>query len=260
MTGFIGGGFMAEALIKGMTDRGMRDIIVSEPVEERRQYLERTFGVKTINDNKLLLTQASLIVLAVKPQSMAAALEGIAGSVKPEHMFVSIAAGITIGYIQERLKTSRIIRVMPNVASMVQEGMAVLALCECFPDNEVAKVRDIFMSSGRVLTMPEKKLNAVTALSGSGPAFITYFLCSMIEGGVKEGLTEDEARGLLIQTLRGTAALLDTGLSCEKLIRMVKSPGGTTEAGLGVLEEHKVRDTIIGMIAAARKRGAELAQ
>lgn len=260
MTGFIGGGAMAEALIKGMFDRGMKDIIVSEPVAERREYLERTYGVKAVDDNRKVLDAASIVVFAVKPQQIGQVLEGIAASVKPDHMFVSIAAGITIDFIRERLKTSRIIRVMPNVCSMVQEGMAVLALCECFPELEVAKVRDIFMASGRVLTMPEKKINAVTALSGSGPAFITYTLCAMIEGGVKEGLTEDEARELAIQTLRGTSALLDGGMSCEKLIKMVKSPGGTTEAGLRVLEERGTHDILVDTITAARKRAAELAK
>ena len=251
---------MAEALIKGMVGGGMKDIVVSEPVAERREYLERTFGIKAINDNRALLGQAHIIVLAVKPQHMAEVLEGIAPAVKPDHMFASIAAGITIDFIRERLKTSRIIRVMPNVASMAQEGMAVLSLCECFPELEVAKVRDIFMASGRVLTMPEKKINAVTALSGSGPAFIAYAIGAMVDGAVKEGLTEDEARDLAIQTLRGTAALLDGGLSCEKLIKMVKSPGGTTEAGLGVLDARGAHDIFVETIAAARLRAAELAK
>ncbi len=260
MTGFIGGGAMAEALIKGMFDRGMKGIIVSEPVAERREYLERTYGVKAVDDNRKVLQEARIVVFAVKPQNMAQVLEGIAESVKPDHMFASIAAGITIDFIRQRLHTSRIIRVMPNVASMAQEGMAVLALCECFPELEVARVRDIFMASGRVLTMPEKKINAVTALSGSGPAFIAYALAAMIDGGVKEGLTGDEASELAIQTLRGTAALLDSGISCEKLIKMVKSPGGTTEAGLGVLDARGAHDILADAITAARKRAAELAK
>lgn len=260
MTGFIGGGAMAEALIKGMVDSGKKEIIVSEPVEQRREYLTRTYGIKAINDNNQLLGEAHVIVLAVKPQVINDVLVAMAPSLKPDHMIVSIAAGITIDFIRQRLNTSRIVRVMPNVCSMAQQGMAVLSLCECFPELEVAKVRDIFMASGRVLTMPEKKINAVTALSGSGPAFLAYALEAMIQGAVSEGLTGDEARELAIQTMRGTAEMLDGGIACDKLIAMVKSPGGTTEAGLGVLEARGVKGSIVETIAAARARAAELAK
>jgi pyrroline-5-carboxylate reductase len=149
---------------------------------------------------------------------------------------------------------------MPNVASQVQEGMAVISLCECFSGKDVNIVKEIFMSSGRVLMLPERHLNAVTALSGSGPAFIALFLEAMIEGGVKLGLTEDDALALAVQTAAGTVRLLDEGLAPERLIEMVRSPGGTTAEGLKVFEEKGLKTTVIDALKAAAKRAEELAK
>ena len=188
MIGFIGGGNMAEALIKGMVQTGMKDIIVSEPREDRRAYLEKTYGAKTTSDNKEVVRQSAIVILAVKPQNMDDVTAEIAPFITGEKLVVSIAAGITLSYLTSRLKTSKIIRVMPNTPALVQEGMSVLSMCECIHDKEMALVRGIFMSVGKVLVLPEKYMDAVTALSGSGPAFIALFAEAMIAAGIKAGI------------------------------------------------------------------------
>jgi pyrroline-5-carboxylate reductase len=260
MTGFVGGGNMAEALIKGMALQGRRDIVVSEPREERRRHLEKAYGVRTTADNTEAVRASKVVVLAVKPQNMAEVLEDIAGSVTAEKTVVSIAAGITLDYLKQRLKTERLVRVMPNVAALAQEGMTVMSLCECFSDRDMAAVRDIFMSVGKVLVMPERHLDAVTAVSGSGPAFIALFVEAMAEAGAKMGLREDDARVLAVQTAVGTARLLEDGLPPGRLIEMVRSPGGTTAEGLRVFEERGMRALVSEALEAARRRAGELAK
>jgi pyrroline-5-carboxylate reductase len=258
MIGFIGGGNMAEALIKGMTSRGMKDIFVSEPREERRQELERSYGVKTTASNREVAEGCDIFFLAVKPQNMDAVLDEIAEAMTGGKTVVSIAAGVTLSRLEEKLGTKQLIRVMPNTPSLVQEGMSVMSLCGCFYGKEAEIVRGILMSIGRVLTLPEKLMNAVTALSGSGPAFIALFVEAMTESGERMGIGKGDAAQLAVQTLLGTAKLLDTGMSPENLRKMVTSPGGTTEAGLKAFEEGNLRGLVDGALEAARKRADEL--
>jgi pyrroline-5-carboxylate reductase len=259
MIGFIGGGNMAEALIKGMTGSGMRDVMVSEPREERGAHLAETYGVKVSGDNREVVSSSDIVILAVKPQHMAEVLDEVGDLMTGEKTVVSIAAGITLSYFEQRLETTKIIRVMPNVAAMAQEGMSVLSLCECFPDREMSVIREIFMASGRVLVLPEKYLDAVTALSGSGPAFIALFVDAMMEAAGELGLGEDEARELVLQTLAGTSALLAGGMPPGELVEMVRSPGGTTHAGLEVFESRGFRDMVGEALRAAARRSRELA-
>ncbi len=258
MIGFIGGGNMAEALIKGIRQSGVKDITVSEPREERRIYLEKTYSVKATPDNKEVVKNSNIIILAVKPQNMDEVTAGIADSVTADKIIVSIAAGVTLSYLSSRLKTSNIIRVMPNTPALVQEGISVLTLCECVADKEMVLVRDIFMSVGKVLVLPEKYMDAVTAVSGSGPAFIALFVEKMADAGVVAGLNRDNAYELAIQTLIGTAKLLETGMPPDKLREMVTSPGGTTAAGLKVFEEKGLKDIVSAAIEAATNRSKEL--
>jgi len=264
MIGFIGGGNMAEALIKGAVksqESGVRrDILVSEPSEDRRKYLQQTYVIKTTESNKEVASSCNIIILAIKPQNMAAVLDEVADLITEEKTVVSIAAGITLSFLQSKLKTKKLIRVMPNTPAIVQEGMSVMSLCECFSDKDIAIVRDIFMSVGKVLTLPEKYINAVTAVSGSGPAFVALFIEAMIDAGEKIGLSSDNASELAIQTLIGTASLLDTGMPPEKLREMVTSPGGTTAAGLKVFEEKGFKDIVYDALHAAKKRAEELAK
>ena len=249
---------MAEAMIKGLTSQGMKDILVSEPMEERREYLKKSYSIETTGSNKDLASSCRIIILAIKPQNMETVLDEIKEIVTEEQTVVSIAAGIKLDYLSSKLKTKKLIRVMPNTPALVQEGMSVMSLCECFSDNDITVVRDILMSIGRVVTLPERYMDAVTALSGSGPAFIALFIEAMIEGAETIGLNKDDARTLAVQTVLGTSKLLDTGMDPVRLREMVTSPGGTTAAGLAVFNEKKLKDTVKAAVIAARNRSEEL--
>lgn len=258
MIGFIGGGYMAEALIKGMTSHGIRDILVSEPREERRRHLEEAYRVMTKNVNKAVALSCSIIILAVKPQSIASVLNEIKEVITDEKTIVSIAAGITLSYLQSKLSTKRLVRVMPNTPAIVQAGMSVISLPECFSDSDVSAIREIFMSVGKVLFLPEKHMDAVTALSGSGPGFLALFIETMRDAGISLGLDRGNAVELAVQTLVGTAKLLETGISPEKLREMVTSPGGTTAAGLKVFNERGLSGLVGEALRAALRRAEEL--
>ncbi|MHB8880786.1 MAG: pyrroline-5-carboxylate reductase [Thermodesulfovibrionales bacterium] len=258
MTGFIGGGNMSGALIKGMSEVGMKDIMVSEPGQERRQFLERTYGVRTTASNTELVAACDIIILAVKPQIMEPVLQEIAGLVDSSKTVVSIAAGITLTYLGSRLRTDKLVRVMPNTPAIVQEGMSVISLCDCFSGKEIDTVRSIFMSVGRVLTLPERLMNAVTAVSGSGPAFVALFAEAMRDAGVALGLRQEDAAELAVQTILGTARLLDTGMAPEALRKMVTSPGGTTEAGLRTFAERDFSGLVGAALRSAQQRAEEL--
>ncbi len=258
MIGFIGGGNMAEALIRGMTSRGSRAIIVSEPETDKRERLRSAYGITVTSSNREVVDTSQVIILAVKPQMLPAVLDEIGGAVREDQTVVSIAAGVPLSYLSSRVRTRKLVRVMPNTPAIVQEGMSVLSLCECFSDRDIAIVRDIFMSVGKVLTLPEKYQNAVTALSGSGPAFIALFVEALIESGVSMGLDEDAARELAVQTTLGTARLLDNGMPPARLREMVTSPGGTTAAGLRVFGELGFRECVKSALGAALRRAEEL--
>jgi pyrroline-5-carboxylate reductase len=259
--GFIGGGNMAEALIKGIRGKGQgarEEILVSEPRQDRREYLEKTYGIKTTSSNKVVVSTCNIVILAVKPQNMEAVLNEISPAVTEEKTVVSIAAGVTLGYLSSKLRTKRLVRVMPNTPALVQKGMTVMSLCECFSDSDIAAVREIFMSIGELIVLPEKYMDAVTAVSGSGPAFIALFIEAMAGAGVKLGLNEDNALMLAVQTAVGSAKMLETGMPPSKLREMVTSPGGTTAAGLSVFHEKRLKDVVSAALTAAKKRAEEL--
>lgn len=256
--GFIGGGNMAEAMIKGMKSQGIKDIRVSEPREERRHYLQQNYGIETTVSNKEVASLCNIIILAIKPRNMETVLDEISEIVTEEKTVVSIAAGITLASLSLKLKTKKLIRVMPNTPALVQEGMTVMSLCECFSDRDISIVREIFMSIGKVITLPERYMDAVTALSGSGPAFFALFIEAMVEGGIKMGLNRADALALAIQTAMGTSKLLDTGMSPLEIREMVTSPGGTTAAGLKIFDEKGFKDTVIAAVKAATDRAKEI--
>ena len=260
MIGFIGGGNMAEALIRGLIKNGKRNIIVSDPVDERRRYLEKCYGIKTIASNIDLVNNSEIIVIAVKPQNILEVLEEIKDYVKEKHTVVSIAAGIPLNLIKNYLKTDKLIRAMPNLAAIVGESMTVLAICECLEMKIVAPVRDIFMSVGKVITLPEHYMNLVTALSGSGPGFLCYIVEQFIDVATELGFAEDIAKELIIQTFIGTAKLLDSGIPPDKIRQKVTSPGGTTEAGLRVLSSSNLREILFQTLQEATKRAQELSK
>jgi pyrroline-5-carboxylate reductase len=260
MIGFIGGGNMAEALIRGLIKNGKRNIIASDPVDERRRYLEKWYGIKTIASNIDVVNNSEIIVIAVKPQNILEVLEEIKDYVKEKHTVVSIAAGIPLNLIKNYLKTDKLIRAMPNLAAIVGESMTVLAICECLEMKIVAPVRDIFMSVGKVITLPEHYMNLVTALSGSGPGFLCYIVEQFIDLATELGFAEDIAKELIIQTFIGTAKLLDSGIPPDKIRQKVTSPGGTTEAGLRVLSSSNLREILFQTLQEATKRAQELSK
>jgi len=260
MIGFIGGGNMAEALIKGMKGSGDWDIIVSEPMADRRGFLEKTYGVMAVADNVEAVESSEIVVLAVKPQQMDEVIEGIKAAVTPDKTVVTIAAGIKLSYYENRLNTTRIVRVMPNMGALMQESMSVMSLCDCFSGREINVVKEMLMSSGRVLALPEDQMDAVTAVSGSGPAFVALFADAMVKAGVSMGLREQDAMELVVQTFIGTSRLLDGQLRPEKLIEMVRSPGGTTAEGLESFEKDGMREIVKRALKAAADRSAELAR
>lgn len=260
MIGFIGGGNMAEALIRGLIKEGKKNIIVSDVIDERRRYLENCYGVKTTPSNKEIVNSSEIIVIAVKPQNIKEVLEEIKDFVTEKHTVVSIAAGIPISLIQKYLKTDKLIRAMPNMAAIVGEAITVLALCECLEMKVVAPVRDIFMSVGKVITLPEHFMNYVTAISGSGPGFLCYIVEELINVVTEFGFSEDIARELVIQTFIGTAKLLDSGLPPDKIRYKVTSPGGTTAEGLKILSDGTLETILRKTLQAASNRAKELSQ
>jgi pyrroline-5-carboxylate reductase len=258
MIGFIGGGNMAEALIKGMTSKKMKGIIVSEPREERGAELHRLYGIKPAASNREVIASCDIIFLAVKPQNMESVLDEISGDITDEKMVVSIAAGITLSFLKAKLKTELIVRVMPNTPALVQEGMSVISLTGCDYGSKLDRLKEILLTIGKVIVLPEEQMNAVTAVSGSGPGFLAFFLEAVIEAGVKLGLNRGDSSALSVQTILGTAKLLDSGISAENLRKMVTSQGGTTAAGLKVFTDRNLTGIVAEALEAARARADEL--
>jgi len=258
MIGFIGGGKMAEALIQGIILHGARDILVSEPIDTRRNYLSQAYNITVMASNIDVARLCNIIILAVKPQDMSLVLDEIAPEITQDKTIVSIAAGITLDFFQKKLATKKIIRVMPNTPVFVQEGMSIISVDQGLSEHDLAPVLDIFMSVGKVLVLPEEHMNAMATISGCGPAFFAMFIEALTGAGVSMGLAQEQVADALVQTMVGTAKMLQSGMSPEKLREMVTSPGGMTFAGLTVFEEKKINSIVTHALQAARDRGIEL--
>lgn len=254
--GFIGAGKMAEALVKTILNNKITDNIVTSDIDNNRlSYIKKELNIKTTNSNKEVL-EADIIFLAVKPQVIDSVLDEIKETNK---LVVSIAAGITLGYLESKLKKARVVRVMPNTPCLVGEMAAGFSLGKKVEDEDVKIIEEILNSAGKAYLLEEELLDAVTALSGSGPAFIAYLLEGLIEAGIKEGLGKDIATELALQTCKGTAKLLqETGMTPKELIGMVSSPGGTTMEGMKVLKKSDITNTLNKTIEAATRRSKEL--
>jgi pyrroline-5-carboxylate reductase len=265
--GFIGGGNMAEALIKGIINACVfsdEHIMVSDILPRRLDILSEKYNIQTISDNKMLAEKADILVLSIKPQNMPEVLEEIKEiiKIKSDILIISIAAGIKTANISEVLGNIGIIRVMPNTPALIGEGASALFV------NEIAKTRStiaekIFSSVGMaVFVETEDLIDAVTAVSGSGPAY--YFLLTeeLIKAAVKLGLPWETTKKLVLQTAKGASLLaLDadkTGESASDLRKKVTSPGGTTEAALKVLKEGNFCLLIETALTKARNRSREL--
>ncbi|MFQ3573499.1 MAG: pyrroline-5-carboxylate reductase [Thermodesulfovibrionales bacterium] len=258
MIGFIGGGNMAEALIKGLTQNRHRDIIFYDPSEQRVKHLMIKYGVGFVGSNIEVIKRSSIVILAVKPQTISQVLEEIKTEVRPQQIIVSIAAGIKIGYISGLLSTNRVIRVMPNMPAMFEQGMSVISVSDGVLPDEVQSIVDIFKTVGEAVVMDESMMDAVTALSGSGPGFFAYIVEAFIRSAMHLGLTQQDAYLLTIQTFIGTAKVLQSGLTPERLREMVTSPNGTTYAGLNVLRQGGIDDIILSTLMSAKNRAEEL--
>jgi pyrroline-5-carboxylate reductase len=262
--GFIGAGKMASALVHGMLRAGLAPaeaIRASDPLASARSALKEKAGITVFESNADVVKHSDVLVLAVKPQNMSDILAELEGIVTAEHLVVSIAAGITIDSIARGLsRCSRIIRVMPNTPALVGEGISAFAAGSGARPEDAALVEAFLGSVGRAVRVSESMLDAVTGLSGSGPAFVCLLIEALSDGGVRAGLPRDVASLLAVQTVLGAAKLVrDTGLHPAEVKDQVASPGGTTIAGLHSLELSGVRGAFIEAVLVATRRSAELA-
>jgi pyrroline-5-carboxylate reductase len=257
-----GAGVMGETLLSGLLRAGRpaADLVITERREERAAELTGTYGVRALG-NAEAAALADTLVLVVKPQDMEALLEEIAPHVGPGNLVVSLAAGITTTFLETRLPAGRpVVRVMPNTPALVDQGMAaVSAGAHCDPEH-LREAEALLAATGKVIEVPEKLQDAVTAISGSGPAYIFYVVEAMIEAGVVLGMPRATATELVVQTLFGAATMIkETGQHPTVLREQVTSPGGTTAAALRELDDHKVRAAFIRAMEAAALRSRELA-
>lgn len=263
--GFIGAGNMAEALVKGLLHAKVvppTGIIVSDVKSERLAHFAEAHGVRTTQDNHELVRDSDVVVLSVKPQVIDKVLGLIGGDVKPTQLVVSVAAGVPVSALESRLPDgTHVVRSMPNTPATVQAGATAIAPGTHATEDDLEVARALFAAVGRVVTLDETLLDAVTGLSGSGPAYVMVMIEALADGGVKVGLHRDTALLLAAQTVYGSAKLLlDTGEHPGRLKDMVTSPGGTAIAGLHTLESGGMRRTLIDAVEAATNRSAQLGE
>jgi len=262
---FFGGGRRGEALVSGLIRSGGRsadEIMVTSRREERSRELAETYGIDSTLSNADAVAWADVLVLTVKPQDMEVLLSQIREHVTPEQLVVSFAAGIRTSFVEKHLPDGvHVVRVMSNVAVLVDEAMSVVAAGSNAEDRHLEVAEELLGYVGRVIRLKEVHLDAITATSGSGPAYFFLLAEAMIEACILLGLSRDVATELIIQTMLGSAKMLrDTGKHPVVLREMVTSPGGTTIAAIRHLEEAGVRAAFLNAIDAACRRSAELAQ
>lgn len=257
----LGAGVMGETLLSGLLRAG-RDagqIVITERREDRAAELGRRYGVKVLG-NAEAAAQADTVVLVVKPQDIGGLLDEIAGVLRPGSLVVCIAAGISTGFVEQRLPAGvAVVRVMPNTPALVDQGMAAISPGAHCDADHLARAEGLLAATGKVIQIAEHHQDAVTAISGSGPAYIFYVVEAMIEAGVLLGLPRSTSTELVVQTLYGAATMLkETGEHPTVLREQVSSPAGTTMAALRQLDDHKVRAAFLTAMEAARDRSREL--
>lgn len=262
--GFIGAGKMASALIQGMINAGRvgpEQIVASDPAESARSALAEHGGVSVTTSNLDVARRCQVVILAVKPQSMAGVLEELQPAMTAEHLVISIAAGVPLDVMASGLGPDcRLVRVMPNTPALVGAGAAGYCLGPNATERDEQLVRACLESVGRCYRVPEALLDAVTGLGGSGPAFVYAMIEALSDGGVRVGLPRDVATGLAAQTVFGAARMvLETGLHPGVLKDQVTSPGGTTIAGLHALERRGFRAALMDAVESATHRATQLA-
>jgi pyrroline-5-carboxylate reductase len=257
----LGGGKIGEALLSGLLrgERTAADIVVSEKHPERAGYLSGAFGVQ-VTDVAAAVKQADTLIIAVKPQDIDALLAEMAPVVDARHLVVSVAAGVTTRHIERGLPAGvAVVRCMPNTPALVDQAMTAVSAGAHAGDEHLAVAEALLGAVGRVVRVPESQLDAVTALSGSGPAYFFYLVEAMIDAGILLGLPRTLAAELIVQTAIGSAVMLrDSGEHPVQLREAVTSPGGTTIAAIRELEVHGVRAALLAAIEAAARRSREL--
>lgn len=263
--GFIGAGNMAEAICRAVIDSGLYSpdmICFYDPSEQRVKLFENELGVNYCKDNEQVVGESFIVILAVKPQQYAQVLDQIRDRLRNDNLIISIAAGISTLYIERGLiRHVPVIRAMPNTPLLVGYGITALCKGRYASEEHVRLAEQIFSSAGEVIRVDEELMDAITAMSGSGPAYFFYLLEAMIQAGVELGLSKDLSYKLSLHTGLGAMKLaIATKLSPEELRFKVTSPGGTTEAAIEVLESEDFKSSFISAVRAAYKRSKQLAR
>jgi pyrroline-5-carboxylate reductase len=263
--GFIGGGNMAEAMIQGLLRSKTilpSDCWVCDIIEERLSHLRKTYGIKVVQDTLQVIKSSRAVILAVKPQNVEKALSTLSSIWSPEKILISIAAGVPMAYLSRFFsKIPKIIRVMPNTPALVLSGISALSKNSVADEKDLALAESLFKAIGETVCVEESQLDAVTGLSGSGPAYVFQVLEGLTDGGVKMGLPRNIAQKLAIQTVWGSAQMarqMEWPLS--QLKEMVTSPGGTTIHGLYVMEKAGIHGILMEAVEAATTRSKELGE
>jgi pyrroline-5-carboxylate reductase len=266
VVGIIGAGNMGKALVKGLIkakEVSKKNIYVSDINIEHLKAIKKEFNINTVHkNNRQIIELSSIIFLAVKPQILDRVLTEIKDYINENHLFISIAAGIPTSFIENFTdKKIRVIRAMPNTCAMVMEAATAITKGTYATDEDLDKAEKIFSAIGRVVTIEESLMDAVTGLSGSGPAYIFVIIEALSDAGVKMGLSREVATILSAQTVLGSAKLLlETGMHPGKLKDMVTSPGGTAIEGLHTLEEGGIRTNLINAVYAATMKSKKLGE
>ncbi|MBV9389454.1 MAG: pyrroline-5-carboxylate reductase [Chroococcidiopsidaceae cyanobacterium CP_BM_ER_R8_30] len=280
--GLIGGGVMGEALLSRLINKGIyqpSEVLVSEPQQQRRSFLEQQYGVQVTDDNRAVAQSVQVLLLAIKPQvfsSVAQSLQDVVTTLATQRsaasisldrrvqaqelpLVVSILAGVPLNYLETVFPHFPVIRAMPNTPATVGAGMTAIALGQQSNETHLAIAQQLFAAVGEVVEVPETLMDAVTGLSGSGPAYVALMVEALADGGVAVGLPRAIALQLALQTVQGTAQLLqETRMHPAELKDRVTSPGGTTIAGVAALEQAGFRSALIAAVRAASERAEEL--
>jgi pyrroline-5-carboxylate reductase len=261
----IGGGIMGEALLSRLVDQKIfsaEDVLVSEPMAQRRQLLAQQYGVEVTGENRVVAKAADVLLLAVKPQVFEAVVAELAGEARsPSQLVISILAGVPLSKLELAFPQQPVIRAMPNTPATVGAGMTAIAPGQFAKASHLEQAQQIFQAVGEVVEVPESLMDAVTGLSGSGPGYVAIAVEALTDGGVAAGLPRAIAAKLALQTVLGTAQLLqESGMHPAELKDRVTSPGGTTIAGIAQLEQLGFRSALIEAVKAAYLRSKELGQ
>jgi len=258
--GIIGAGNMASSIIKGVIKDKLynpNQILVYDVLAHQLDKIAHETSISTAMNNIELLEKCSTVIIAVKPNAYSVLLDEIVDAITPHHILISIAAGVATDYIKKRIRNKcRVIRVMPNTPAMVGEGMSAICKNHEFEEEEIRKIKSIFLSLGKIELVDEDSINAVTAISGSSPAYVYMFIEALADGGVMMGLPRDQSYRLAAQSVLGAAKMvLDLGQHPGALKDMVASPGGTTIEAVYTLEKNGFRGSIMEAVRNCSLKG-----